>query len=68
MNQTDIRHMWCGKCNDFTPHFIHLIALTGTSADIECSCSIHDPVILRNKKTISAKMYDEIVLDKFKMT
>lgn len=60
------KFMWCGVCKDFTPHFLRLVSKNqdGT-ASIECSCSISDPVVLRDKKRIPIAMYETIMSDKF---
>lgn len=60
------KFMWCNKCKTFTLHFIRLVELNqDKTASIECSCSIHDPVVLRDKKRIPIGMYETIMLDKF---
>lgn len=63
----ETKHVWCGVCRNFTPHFIRLVSLNqdGT-ASIEQSCSISDPVVLREKKRIPIALYQTIMDDKFK--
>jgi len=60
------KFMWCRVCKDFTPHFIRLVSKNqDNTASIECSCSISDPVVLRNKRRIPLVMYEHIMDDKF---
>lgn len=63
----ETKFIWCSVCKNFTPHFIRLVSLnTDGTASIEQSCSISDPVVLREKKRIPIALYEVIMEDKFK--
>lgn len=67
MTDLTIRHMYCMKCNTFTPHIIKAVGIIEGKVKIETHCLTHNtdknPEKLETEETISALLYEAVIED-----